>query len=486
MVLKLSEQEIKLRLQRLRNLERFYVELKEKYQKLKEENTMLKEIIKGQAEQIEMLKLRIEELETMVFGRSKKAKKGDENNDDSPTPKKPRSKPNRNAASYRRPKPADDEITDTEHHALSNCSDCGAALTRIKIVERWVEDMLPLSEWYKALKKVIKHSITTGYCPKCQERKAAIPIAPQTVSVGDNVKQFVCFATVVLRLSYEQISDFLQGTARFNLSDGEITNIMAEHSISLHQEFAALKTRIRGQPGAHYDESTWPVQQSEQGNHVWVQTGTETADALFLFGRSRGKGNAEELRGNELNAQVAITDDYGAYKNPFAKHQLCWAHPHRKLRDLKDSEKLCDTKKQHCQEVYEQFKELYADVRTTIEEPFDLKQREQKKEKFIKQFDEITVPHPNDPRKLTAIKKRLRERKTAYFTCITEEGIPCDNNKAERHLRHIVLKRKNSFGSKTQAGADMASVIYSVLLSLWWKSKETFFQEYAARLAENR
>ena len=48
MSLKLSEQEINLRLQRLRNLERFYVELKEKYQQLKEENAMLKEVINGQ------------------------------------------------------------------------------------------------------------------------------------------------------------------------------------------------------------------------------------------------------------------------------------------------------------------------------------------------------------------------------------------------------------------------------------------------------
>ena len=484
MARKLSEREIQLRLQRLRNLERFYVELKEKYQKLKEENAMLKEIIKGQAEQIEILKLRIEELEMMVFGKSNKIKKDDEN-DDSSTPKKPRSKPNRDASSYRRQTPSDDEITDTEYHAMTHCANCGTKLTKIKVIERWVEDILPLSEWYKALKQVIKHHITTGYCPMCHERKSALPITPQTVSLGDHVKQFVCFATVVLRLSYAQISDFLEGTTRFNLSDGEITNIITEQGIALHPEFEAMKHRIRGQPGAHYDESTWKVQATEQGNHVWVQTGTETTDTLFLFGRSRGKGNAEELRGDAASEQVAITDDYGAYKNPFPKHQLCWAHPHRKLRDLRDSGGLCDTKKQHCQNVYDQFKALYVDVRDALQEPFVLKKRERQKKKLMQRFDDIAVLHPDDPKKLKAIKERLQERKAAYFTCITEEGIPADNNKAERHLRHIVLKRKNSFGSKTQRAADMASVVYSVLLSLWWKSKGTFFQEYAALLVQD-
>ena len=164
MALKLSEKEITLRLQRLRNLERFYVELKEKYHKLKEENAMLKEIIKGQSEQIEQLKLQIEELQVMVFGKSKKMQKDDED-DDLSTPKKPRSQPHRDASSYRRPTPTDDEVTDTEYHTLTHCADCGTQLTHTKTIARWVEDVLPLSEWYQALKKTIKHHITTGYCP---------------------------------------------------------------------------------------------------------------------------------------------------------------------------------------------------------------------------------------------------------------------------------------------------------------------------------
>lgn len=487
MALQLTEQEIKFRLQRLSNLERLYAERKVKYEEIKQENETLKAIIKSQSEIIEQQQLRIEELEKMVFGRKKKKKSPNSNDEiDRRNDEPPRSQANRLPDSYRRPQPSDDEVTEIKYHPLNTCPDCGAPLTKIRIIERLVEDIEPLSNWFKKLKRVIKQKIATGFCPHCHARKTAIPISPQTVSLGENTKQFVAFAAVILRHSYEQIQDFLAGTIHLNLSDGEITNILTEQGIKLHPEFEALKGRIRSQPGVHFDETSWSVQACEQGNYAWVNTGTITPETVFLFGRSRGKGNIAEFTGKDPpQALVAITDDYGAYRNTFSKHQLCWSHPHRKFRDLNNSESLIAAKKQHCHEVFERFSRLYADVRETLTIPFNLKQRKRKRQLLRKRFDRIVAPDSNDPVKLAKIKKGLRDRKECYFTCVTEKDVPCDNNKAERALRHIVLKRRNCFGSKTQRAADLSSILYSVLLSLWWKSKQTFFQEYSDLLASS-
>jgi hypothetical protein len=294
------------------------------------------------------------------------------------------------------------------------------------------------------------------------------------------VKEFVSFSTVILKLSYSQIKDFLEGSIHLQLSEGEITNILMEQAKHLRPEFEALKQRIRGQPGSHYDETTWPVQAEEQGKYAWIQTGTENPDTVFLFGRSRGKGNALELQGQDNLDQVGISDDYGAYKKIFRHHQLCWAHPNRKLRDLALSDKLSTDTREHCQQVFESFGLLYKDLRTILDTPFDLKERLKQKTELMSRFDEIAALNDRDPSKLAKIKSRLQERKEHYFICLTHPGIPADNNKAERQLRHVVLKRRNCLGSRTQRTADMMSVLYSVLLSLWWKSKQTFFPEYAA------
>ena len=65
-----------------------------------------------------------------------------------------------------------------------------------------------------------------------------------------------------------------------------------------------------------------------------------------------------------------------------------------------------------------------------------------------------------------------------YFTFLNHPSIPIDNNTAERALRHLVIKRKISFGSKTQRGAETTGILASVILSLKWNNPESWFQKY--------
>lgn len=189
-------------------------------------------------------------------------------------------------------------------------------------------------------------------------------------------------------------------------------------------------------------------------------------------------GAAEALRQDAEH--VGISDDYGAYRTLFERHQLCWAHPHRKLRDLARSAMLDEEKQTQCQRTYEQFAALYADLRTLLAEPFNIPKREEAYPRLKHRFETIAAPHPLDPKKLATIKQSLRKNQAHYFTCLWYAGIPADNNKAERVLRHIVLKRKISFGSKTQKGADAFSILASVLMSLWWRKPANFFAAYMA------
>lgn len=486
---RLNDAEIKRRLVRLTNVERLYEELKIKYAKLQEdynalkkENELLKATIAAQNTLIESLKLRIEELERMVFGRRKKrADPEDEESRHDPPVRKPPT--GRTPASYRRPTPPADAVTSTEEYPLSCCRDCGTELEDVKTVVRYEEDVLPLAEWWKKLKRVVKKLITTGYCSRCKARKAAAPIAAHTVSLGGNIKQFVTFSTVILRLGYRPIIDFLLGTVRIAISRGEIIDILAGHAAALQPERYRIQQRIDAQPAAHYDETSWKVQAPEQGNHAWVRTGTEGPETIFLLGRSRGKGNIDDLRGKGARGQTGVTDDYPAYDNAFADHALCWSHPHRTLKDLAAADCLSPEVRAHCLAAYQRFDALYADVRAVKNTPFVFVVRLQEKERLAARFDEIMTPHPLDPKKLATKKETLGKDKECYFLCITHPGIPADNNKAERSLRHLVIKRRISYGSKTQRGADMMSVLYSVLLSWWWKSKPVFFQEFARLLA---
>lgn len=436
---------------------------------LEQENAMLRA-------QMGEVMLQLEELKQKIFGKRHKRRSGEDdfpNSSDSPP---------RSSESYRRPPPAEGDITNIKDFTLSTCSECESELEDMKLVVRYEEDILPVEEWHTVVKTVEKHHITTGYCAHCRKRVAAIPIPPQLVTLGANIKQLIPYLSVIQRMSFEQTRHFFKDIVHLSVSDGEMSNILEEQSQKLFPRFHDIQTKVSLQPAAHYDETSWKTQRECQGNYGWVKTGTETTDTVFLLGRSRGKGNAQELQAGNVD-QIGITDDYGAYRNMFANHQLCWAHPLRKLRELKESEHLTPEQRTACQHTHECFATLYQELRFILKQPYDVAERTRAKAKLERRFRSLIRVSASDPPKLQRIKESLRKNQATYFTCLLHPNIPADNNKAERALRHLVLKRKISYGSKTQKGANVMSILCSVLLSLWWSKPKNFFADYSQLLS---
>lgn len=465
--------------QKNKKLDRDVADLKKENAQMHLEQDKLKK-------QVESCLLVIEELRSMVFGRKKKKdgggkKEAEEESNLQEDQSKKRKKADRAKESYRRSAPADEEVTDTVEDHIDHCPDCGGMLTALGTIIRYVEDMADLTQLARILKRVEKHIITTGYCKNCRKRKAAIPVAPQASTLGENVKKFITYLIVIMRQSFAQVSCLLMDIAGLGVSDGEIVASLDQYAQKLLAENARIAVRIRGAPGRHYDETGWRVQQGKHGNYCWASTPTEGEDTLFLMGKSRGRGVAEELRG-EADDQAGITDDYAAYDNLFKYHQLCMSHPKRKLRDLKDSKVLTGEKKAACMETYAIFSSLYADLEKTLKSSFQKEVWLKKRAEYLERMKELAVSTDVDPDKLRKIKQALMEKAQLYFTCLLKPGIPADNNKAERKIRHVVLKRKSSQGSKSDKGAKTMSILCTTLLSCWWGKPKNFFVAYEQML----
>jgi transposase len=462
----LSPKEIYDRMIRLRNLERLHTAQKERNVFLEQDNRLLCEINAEQAQAIEALQLRVEELEKMVFKKKKKEKVEEETK---PKDKDPDSKPPRSSSSYHRPLPKEDEITERVTNSIGQCPDCHAPLEQ-KTAKICYEEDIAL-----AAKSVTRHTIEKGYCQHCKHWKSSVLIPSTNVFLGKNVQCFIGYLSVMSRLSFESIRNLLLSAYHLEISDGEIAKILKREALRLRPEYEHLKETIRSQPAAHYDETSWKVQEETQGNYAWVMASASSPEVAFICGQSRGKGVAEQLKGNADH--IGISDGYGVYRDLFGegKHQLCWAHPHRKFRDLTESKSLTEEKRKLCIKMYEDFSKLYADVRETLKMPFEKEKRNALRKKFLKRLDRMAEPNENDPKKLATLKESLRKNREAYFVCLVSENVPCDNNQAERAIRPLVLKRKNSLGSKTQRGAEVFSVLASVWYSLFRKDPRTVF-----------
>jgi hypothetical protein len=429
--------------------------------------------VEEQNKTIETLKLQLEELRQIVFGKKKQSK--DHQNKQPPDNPQSDCQP-RSATSYRRPIPQEEEITEEESKPLPDllCRDCHTPLINIRWIVRYLEDIvLPVKKLVKRLK------IQTGFCPRCRKQQVNDPVSAHTVTIGHNIRQAVLYWTYITRLSFQQIIDMAWDFYGFKLSQGEIAIILQSGSNQLAIAYEQLKQRIRGSPAAHFDETTYQEQGGER--YAWIMASANSEEAIFTVGRNRGKGNAEKLMGSFSGTR--ITDCYSAYDNLPGEHQVCWSHVIRYARELAQSKALTADKHVLCREFYGQLACLYEQVRRSLQEPFDSQRRNQAYEELTKKLLTLAQSLGRiEPKKLTDLKQRLKAYVHEFLTCLLHKHVPADNNKAERKLRHLVLKRKVSFGTRSQKGSQAFSINASVLLSWWWNERDNLFANLSRAL----
>jgi transposase len=458
----LTQEEITRRLIRLNNLEYLYkrqgvtlLRLKNENRELRRELVRLTSFSNEQQKTITDLSLLVEELRTIVFGKKKKPQDSDEVT-------LPQARITRTNDSYKRPIPKDSEVTETVYHPENAC-ECGEVLVNQRTVTFYEED-IPVP----TTKVVRKHIAHKGYCTTCRKYVASTPLPTSKVTLGLNVRKYTCYLSTVCRLSFSQIQELLQDTYSIHISQGEIVTILRKEAVHLLPVYEELKAKIRSEPIIHLDETSWKVLTRSEKSFAWVMSGSVSKENVFLVGESRGGGNVVKLTGENYSGTV-VTDDYAVY-DKITNHQLCFAHPLRKWRDLATSCELNDEQRLHCKEEYQRLATAYRAI-------VDTQNIDSYTNHSLALTDVATV-RPLDPKKLIRYKTTLMQKIPQYLTCLTDPRIPLTNNQAERSLRHIVLKRKTSFGSLTKKTADTLAVLLSVLMSLKQRHQKGFFGEY--------
>lgn len=478
---KLTDEQIRLRLVEGRNHKRLYLELKDRYDKdvgkLKDENKELRQLLSKALAQNKTQAIQIAELQTMVFGKKRKPPTGHY------LPNLPKPEVlTRNKNSYRRPLPPASAITSEEPVLLPDTCQCGGKFKEITVHERYVEDIpLPdLTEDYQA-QLVTKYVIERGVCSSCGKVTTAKDLGGQATSLGPNIRLLICHLATVVGLSYAQIIQLANGLYQLYLTDGEIAAILAKQHKQWLPAYAKLKADVRASPVKQYDETPWKIVEADNSGYAWIASVEGSPTTVFHLATSRGAPHAKKLHGN--SSGIHITDDYIAYRNLAGQQQLCWAHPYRHIRDLRYNENLSKEQLPYVARWYASFAGIYRDLKTYLDQPYDLNTRQKQSDELwqrLKLLASQKPPRSGEPIKLTRLKAQiLRAGRDRWLTCLVA-NIPCDNNRAERDLRPLVLKRKRSFGSKSVKGAKALSTVLSVCTTTWKANKNNYFQALAA------
>jgi hypothetical protein len=451
----LSRTEIAARMNELRNLRRLHAAQKVRLGICEAENKKLRGRVAfleaAYAEQLAIntdLKLQLEELRVMVFGR--KRTRDDHDLDGAP----PVQKIPRAADSYRRAAPTQADVTETRDHPVDACVHCHGRISEKRMVTYFEED-IPLPQ----KNSVVKHLVEKGYCRRCKRWSAGAPIPSAPVVIGETARRYVTYLSVCARQSYAQIQDILVHAYEFDISQGEIARILQKEGVRLIPEYERLKARVRRESSVHLDETGWNLALGDgYRRYAWAMVGGTSGEPAFALGKTRGKGSADDLL--EDSKAVVVSDDYGAYRR-FERHQLCCAHILRKLRDLARSGEIKDTAHDHCVHAYATFAAIYADIETARSAPSPRSAHGA----LLRRLRAFATAHALDVAKLSRIKRQVSGRAANYLTCLVHPGVASDNNAAERSLRHLVLKRKISFGSFSEKTAETLAILLSVLMS---------------------
>jgi len=411
------------------NLEEEVKFLRKENKELREENVYFKEVFKA-------LEKRIEELEGLV---KEKSKPSFVKKDVEEEPKKTGQKEWHKGYSRHIP----ERIDEIKEHKLDKCPICGEIVSDTQeIRERIVEDI----EQPKI--KNTKHLIHRCYCKKCDKIvEPEIEDALLNARFGLKLMLLVLILKLDCRIPSNKVTSILSSVFGIKISDGEIYNILRQLSEAFGDYYSEIEKRIKEALIKNIDETSWRI--NGKNNWLWIFINKEIA--LFVVRKKRSSKVPIEILGDQKGKTI-IDDRFSAY-NELAKvsgceQQICWAHLLRNSKDLAEHYREAKYIHKRMKYIYEKAKEG------------------EKKEKLLHWIDLIVSRTYRSTEVFKFVKSVYRNHRENLFRFVNNPEIDSTNNRAERGLRHAVVIRKISNGSRSEDGAEITARLLSVLQTM--------------------
>jgi transposase len=181
---------------------------------------------------------------------------------------------------------------------------------------------------------VTEYQLHALRCRRCGVvTRAPVPEGVPERTFGPRLQALVAMLSGAYRLSKRNIQQLLADCFGVELALGSISALERATSEALREPVTEARRFVREQPVAHVDETGW----REANQRAWLWTAVTQATTVFLIRLSRGSGIAKELVG-EAFAGILVSDRWSGYRwVPIKRHQLCWAHLIRDLRQMAEA-----------------------------------------------------------------------------------------------------------------------------------------------------
>ena len=347
-----------------------------------------------------------------------------------------------------------ERIDETVEHTLENCPGCGGPLNApVESRTRVTEDIPPVQV------VVTEHIIHRYYCSCCAKIvEPPVDAALAKMQIGVRALVFSVFLHYFLGVPISGVQKLLSTFCSFKMSAGGLTAAWARLARLLKPLHEQLRREAAASDVLHADETGWRV----AGKSWWLWRFTNAHVVYYTIAKSRGSPVVAEVLGTLFNGTL-VCDFFGAYNLiEAAAKQRCLVHLFRELKKVIERNTstewtaFCKLLKRILRDA------MRLSDRREITAPDEFKRRRSLLDTRLAQLCRGDWTD-KDCRRLV---KRLSRCEDELFVFVDNPAVAADNNHAERQMRPPVQMRKNSYGNRSEQGAQTQAVLMSLFRTL--------------------
>jgi len=305
----------------------------------------------------------------------------------------------------------------------------------------------------------------SGYCPSCQRRvrshhpeQISDACGAAGVLVGPRAKALAADLKHRLGGSYGKVSETLNDAfglrlERSGLCQADIT--LAEKARPIYQDLIDL---IRRSSLVHADETGWQV--DTLSSWLWVFANQDAT--VYTIADNRSSDVVVEMLGEKFPGILA-SDGFRAYDDKRLSgwlKQKCLAHLLRDLKDMQEVKRSGAVRfARDGTALLKAALALKKDKPTLASAEFERRAAELE-EKLDRLIARKRYLHDADNRRFA---RRLHRHREHLLRFLYVDELDATNNLAERQLRPAVITRKTNGCNRSKAGAEVHSILASVL-----------------------
>jgi transposase len=329
---------------------------------------------------------------------------------------------------------AADQIDEAHTHDWADADDPWEALDDFYVLQQVElrDDPLRVTEHrFRRYRHRVSGHIVTAPVPESLRRQGLI---------GPRLRAMTALLKGQSHVSYRQMQSFYRDVLGLDLSTGQLAKIVSQSGDALAEPYARLRAQLPEQPVVHMDETG----HREHRRRGWLWCVVAESLTVFKIAASRGSRVIEDLLGARYGG-IVCSDFFSAYRKFVAagacEASYCWAHLIREIRYLTTwSDEV----------VVRWATQLLGDVKRLFRAYHGRGARAQgnAREAILRR---VRQPPPRGP--VQTLAHRILTQAGAYFRFLDDPRVEPTNNKAERALRHAVIDRRITQGTRGDAGS---------------------------------